>query len=148
MGGFTAAVFANKSRPNFYYILAPNIDKWSLPNQCPPLKTFCEAEHSVVYPNPENNNLDDWDNFYVVYIADCAFPPMLLINAHDEPDAIDIFADDCEIICKISEEDLKDYGDQYHLNSRGNPCDLEQIHIEQVQLVMAIRETEERKVDA
>lgn len=82
-------------------------------------------------PEHVNGNSCD-DNWYMVVLADCAFPMFFLVRADSEQDALDWFATECENLCKIDDADLKDYGDDYTVNDNGTPVDLEAVRFTQL----------------
>ncbi len=91
-------------------------------------------------------NLDeDNDKFWLCYVADCAFPPLYLIRAPDEQDALEVFLDKTDI-ATIPADDMKDYpedenGERHvHYADCGKICNIESYHSQELLLVAMITE--------
>jgi hypothetical protein len=52
------------------------------------------------------------EHWYLCYVADCFSPPFCLVQASSEIEALEIFEDECEDWCRISDVDAKDYVDE------------------------------------
>ena len=80
---------------------------------------------------PEDHDIDNWDKFWWVANCDCAFPPVYVISASDESDAIEEFLEKTDA-CLVEEPD--DYDDlSYDCN--GRPMDTEQLRVARLYLV-------------
>ncbi len=91
------------------------------------------------YPNgkrAEPVELDEtWDEFWLVYLADCFDPPLAIVRAKNEQDAEEAFVDNLDW-AHVKEPDLADYDeDSLSFGPHGQPYDGSQIHVEQVILV-------------
>ena len=94
-------------------------------------------------------NLDeDNDKFWLCCIADCYSPPLYLVRAQNEEDALETFLDKTDV-ATISAENLKDYPDdpetgeansRIHFSDGGKMCDIESYHSQELMLVMMITE--------
>lgn len=90
-------------------------------------------------------NLDeDNDKFWLLYPADCAFPPMYMVRAPDMQEAIEVFLDKTDI-CTISDEDLPDYRhpdgqdtDSLFYADCGKNCDISQLQAHELELLVVI----------
>lgn len=82
-------------------------------------------------------NLDDsiYSKFYLVYVADCAFPPLAIVRSDNEQDAEEEFIDALDW-AHIKEPDLADY-DPDHLcyGPSGQPYDGSEVMVIEVNLV-------------
>ena len=90
---------------------------------------------------------DSTERFFMVYVADCFDPPIAIVRAEDESEALEIFVDELEW-AHIDETDLRDFlkpeaerveGESEYVewvswNSSGKPYDTEQIEIRQIRL--------------
>ena len=90
---------------------------------------------------------DSYDRFFMVYVADCFDPPIAIIRAENECEALEIFADELEW-AHIGETDLPDYlkpaderreGDSEYVdsvswNSSGKPYETESIQMHEIRL--------------
>lgn len=90
-------------------------------------------------------NLDeDNDKFWMIFNADCMFPPHYMVRATDESEATEVFLDKTDI-CTISEEDLPDYvhpdGEEvsglFHADC-GKNCDISQLQVHELELLVVI----------
>jgi hypothetical protein len=79
-------------------------------------------------------DMDNAEHFYLVFNADCAFPPTYIVCADSSNDALDIFIDETDS-CKINETDIVDYKDDDMVhNSDGDYQDISQVQIIEVKL--------------
>ncbi len=78
----------------------------------------------------------DGDNWFLFCVADSYFPPTDLCRGNSMEDAYEEYLDWAaeHRHLAISEEDLKDYGDEYQTTSNGVPIDDQQVHCEEVSL--------------
>ena len=77
---------------------------------------------------------DTYNKFYKVCVADCYSPPLAIIRADNESEAIDAFADELTW-AHVEEPDLADYSeDDLSYNSNGKPYDSSNIHVCEVVL--------------
>ena len=92
---------------DFYYVYCPNINyKFDITN-IPQLEWLMKHSFTVIR-KPQDVDLDDWDNLYLCANADCFDPPIYLVSAQHESDALEEFI--CKTnACIIEERDLKDY---------------------------------------
>lgn len=81
-----------------------------------------------------------WGNWYLFWIADCAFPPLFVVQHTSFEDAYAEFIDWQTDMIKIDEDSLDDYKDESgeltcDFNSTGVPVDVENIGGEEVKLI-------------
>ena len=82
-------------------------------------------------------NLEDsiYGKFYLVYVADCAFPPLAIVRSDNEQDAEEEFIDALDW-AHISEPDLADYDeDSLNYGPHGQPYDSSEVMVREVRLV-------------
>jgi hypothetical protein len=81
----------------------------------------------------------DWGsgNFYLFAIADCAFPPLFVVQHSSFENAYEEFIDWKTDALKIDERDLPDYRDDFMTNSNGVPVDTECVQGFEVKLIEA-----------
>ena len=82
-------------------------------------------------------NLDDsiYDRFFMVYVADCAFPPIAIVRMDNEQEAEEEFVDQLDW-AHIKEPDLADYDpDSLSYGPSGQPYDSSEVMVREVRLV-------------
>ncbi len=126
-----------------FYVYAPRSpDEQEIPSyeftRRYPYLAFLDDHDWLLVDCPEDAPLDDWDNYFIVCNADCAFPPRYIVNAQNEQDAMEIFCDGTHM-CVVEEPDLKDYADRLddlHLDNHGRYNDTDQLHIQPVEIAL------------
>lgn len=78
---------------------------------------------------------DSGSKFYAIWVEDCFDPPIAIVRADHEQDALDTFVDKLDW-AHVSEPDLADYTeDQLSYGPNGQPYDGESIGMLEVKLV-------------
>lgn len=120
------AVFADDNG-NRYAVPAEELRDWELDE-----KLGFHAERAT------GVNLDDsiYDRFYLVYCADCAFPPLAIVRSDNEQDAEEEFIDNLDWAHITDPATLADYDeDSLSYGPSGQTYDGSEIVVRSVKLV-------------
>lgn len=124
-----------------YYVVSDTIKTTHEVTDHKQLRWLDKYSHERV--NGLLGDMESATKFFLMFNADCAFPPTYIVAADSEQEAWDIFLDDCDL-CKVEEPDLADYGDpesddcRLEYNSDGVPQDTEQLAQYTVTLIQLI----------
>jgi hypothetical protein len=94
-----------------------------------PFLSWLDNHNYELVSKPEDMDLDDWDYFWIVCSADCAFPPKYIVNAEHDGDALEYFCDGTPITV-VEKPDIDDYTDaELHIDNNGRKHDTSSIHM-------------------
>jgi hypothetical protein len=137
-------------------VLVFEANTWKLRYDCNP-EYFALRDIHDVHRIQGINETDGWGSWWLLFVEDCFSPPMYIVRAKNETEAIEIFLDTWTA-CQIDEADYKDYmvpcdendpereqgmdtplkwQEDVHWDSYGHPCDIESLKMFHATLVSA-----------
>ena len=118
---------------DLYYVVSNEIKATCNITDFPPLAWLSKYKHELV---PMIGEMESSTHTYLMYCSDCYTPPMYIVFADSEEEAIDVFIDETDI-CKIpADKPNVDYkNDDVVLNGNGEFHDISELIYEPVELV-------------